>query len=195
MTEAIAPSAEKTQMRAAARRKRRDAALAHGPAAALALAGLAGALGLAQGSVVAGYWPLEGEIDPLPLMEALASRGHVLALPAVTETGGILEFRRWAPGDALESGPHGTSHPADAPPVTPGALLVPLLAFDRRGFRLGYGGGYYDRTLGGLRRGGALVAVGLAFAAQEVETVPTDSWDIPLDLIATEQGVIVTAGK
>lgn len=195
MTDATLPSADKTSMRAAARRTRRAAALSHGPAAALALAGLAEALGLPQGGVVAGYWPLEGEIDPLPLMEALASQGYALALPAVTETGGILEFRRWSPGDGLEAGPHGTSHPADGPPVTPAALLVPLLAFDRRGFRLGYGGGYYDRTLGDLRRGGALLAIGLAFAAQEVGCVPTDPWDIPLDMIATEQGVIVTAGK
>lgn len=194
MTEPI-PPLSKTDLRRQARQRRREAALSCGPAAALALAGLAGGLGLPERAVVAGYWPLEGEIDPLPLMTALAARGHVLALPAVTETGGILEFRRWAPGDALESGPRGTSHPADAPPVIPDAVLVPLLAFDRRGFRLGYGGGYYDRTLGGLRRGGALVAVGLAFAAQEVETVPTDPWDIPLDLIATELGVIVTAGK
>lgn len=194
MTQPI-PPLSKIGLRRLARQRRREAALSCGPAAALALAGLAGALDLPEGGVVAGYWPLAGEIDPLPLMEALAARGHVLALPAVTETGGILEFRRWAIGDALETGPHGTSHPADAPPVIPDVVLVPLLAFDRRGFRLGYGGGYYDRTLGGLRRGGALLAVGLAFAAQEVETVPTDSWDIPLDLIATELGVIVTAGK
>ncbi|WP_237051503.1 5-formyltetrahydrofolate cyclo-ligase [Magnetospirillum sp. ME-1] len=182
-------------MRPIARQRRRDEAAANGPAAALALAGLAGALGLPEASVVAGYWPLEGEIDPVPLMEALASRGHVLALPAVTETGGILEFRRWTPGETLEAGPHGTRHPPAVPPVIPGVVLAPLLAFDRRGFRLGYGGGYYDRTLGELRRSGAILAIGLAFAAQEVGTVPTDPWDIPLDLIATEQGVIVTAGK
>ncbi|EME68177.1 5-formyltetrahydrofolate cyclo-ligase [Paramagnetospirillum caucaseum] len=194
MTESI-PPLDKTDLRRVARQRRREVALAQGPAAARALAGLAGALGLAARAVVAGYWPLEGEIDPLPLMEALAARGHVLALPAVTETGGILEFRRWSPGEALETGPHGTRHPAAAPPVVPAALLVPLLAFDRRGFRLGYGGGYYDRTLAGLCRDGRILTVGLAFATQEVDTVPTDPWDIPLDLIATEQGVIVTAGK
>lgn len=77
--------------------------------------------------------------------------------------------------------------------MAPAALLVPLLAFDRRGFRLGYGGGYYDRTLAELRRGGSILAVGLAFAAQEVERVPADPWDMPLDLVATEQGVIVMA--
>jgi len=194
MTESI-PPLSKTELRRIARRTRRDAMARLGTAAGRALAGLAAGLGLPDGAVLAGYWPLEGEIDPVPLMEALAARGHTLALPAVTETGGILEFRRWIPGESLEDGPHGTRHPADAPAVTPNALLVPLLAFDRRGFRLGYGGGYYDRTLAGLRRNGEVVAVGLAFAAQEVESVPTDPWDIPLDLIATEQGVIVTAGK
>ncbi|BAE52028.1 5-formyltetrahydrofolate cyclo-ligase [Paramagnetospirillum magneticum AMB-1] len=145
--------------------------------------------------VVAGYWPLGDEIDPRPLMDALAARGHVLALPTVTQSGGILEFRPWSPGEALEPGPHGTWHPVARPPVGPQVLLVPLLAFDTRGFRLGYGGGYYDRTLGQLRRDGAVCAIGLAFAAQEVDTVPTDPWDIALDLIATEHGVIVTAAK
>lgn len=196
MTDPIS-ALSKTDLRRIARQTRRAEAARLGLAAPLALAGLADALGLPEKACVAGYWPLEGEIDPVPLMEALAARGHVMALPVVTETGGILQFRRWVPGEDLEPGPHGTRHPAAAQPVmTPGVLLVPLLAFDRRGFRLGYGGGYYDRTLGNLRRGGAAgIAVGLAFAAQEVENVPTDPWDIALDLIATEQGVIVTAAR
>lgn len=189
------PPISKTELRQIARLKRRDEAVARGPSAARALAGLADSLGLTQGLVVAGYWPLEGEMDSRPLMEALAARGHNLALPVVARAGGALEFRPWAPGDPLEPGPHGTLHPVAQPPLVPQALLVPLLAFDRRGFRLGYGGGYYDRTLGDLRRGGGIVTVGLAFAAQEVEHVPTDEWDIPLDLIATELGVIVTAGQ
>jgi 5-formyltetrahydrofolate cyclo-ligase len=195
MTESIAPSSDKTKMRDAARLKRREEALVRGPAAARALAGLVEALNLPKASVVAGYWPLESEMDCRPLMEALAARGHPLALPVVLKAGGALEFRPWVPGEALEPGPHGTHHPPPRPPLVPQAVLVPLLAFDRRGFRLGYGGGYYDRTLGALRRGGGMVTVGLAFAAQEVERVPADEWDIPLDLIATEQGVIVTAGQ
>lgn len=191
--ETVSPS-PKSELRAAARRVRREVAVRLGDAAGAALAGLAGQLGLPPGAVVAGYWPLEGEIDPLPLMAALARLGHPLALPVVAEAGGALEFRRWSPGEVLEAGPHRTRHPpASAGTMTPAALLVPLLAFDRRGFRLGYGGGYYDRTLAGLRRGGDIRAVGLAFAAQEVERVPADPWDMPLDLIATEQGVIVTA--
>ena len=195
MTDPIS-ALSKTDLRRIARQTRRDEAARLGRAAALALAGLADGLGLPEGACVAGYWPLEGEIDPVPLMEVLAARGHVLALPVVTETGGVLQFRRWAPGEDLEPGPHGTRHPAASQGfITPTILLVPLLAFDRRGFRLGYGGGYYDRTLAQLRRGGILLAIGLAFAAQEVESVPTDPWDIALDFIATEQGVIVTAAK
>ena len=195
MTDPIS-ALSKTDLRRIARQTRRDEAARLGSGAALALAGLADALGLPEGACVAGYWPLEGEIDPVPLMEALAARGHVLALPVVTETGGALQVRRWAPGEDLEPGPHGTRHPAAAQAfITPTALLVPLLAFDRRGFRLGYGGGYYDRTLAQMRRGGILLAIGLAFAAQEVDNVPTDPWDIALDFIATEQGVIVTAAK
>lgn len=184
----------KTELRAAARRTRREAAARQGDAAGAALAGLAASLRLPPGAVVAGYWPLDGEIDPRPLMAALAGLGHPLALPVVAERGAVLEFRRWSPGEALEPGPHRTRHPpVSAGTVAPAALLVPLLAFDRRGFRLGYGGGYYDRTLAGLRRGGTILAAGLAFAAQEVERVPADPWDMPLDLVATEQGVIVMA--
>jgi 5-formyltetrahydrofolate cyclo-ligase len=194
MTETI-PPLSKADLRRVARQTRRDAMARLGSGAGPALAGLADALCLPPTCVVAGYWPLEGEMDSRPLMEALAARGHRLALPVVTKAGGALEFRPWAPGEALEPGPHGTLHPVARPPLVPQALLVPLLAFDRRGFRLGYGGGYYDRTLGDLRRGDGIVTVGLAFAAQEVECVPTDAWDIPLDLIATELGVIVTAGK
>ncbi|KIL97014.1 5-formyltetrahydrofolate cyclo-ligase [Paramagnetospirillum magnetotacticum MS-1] len=193
MTE-TSPPLTKTRLRQLARRTRAEAAL-RDPGAGRSLAGLVHSLGLAPKMVVAGYWPLKGEMDPLPLMEALAAEGHLLALPAVTETGGTLEFRPWTPGEVLEPGPHGTRHPSAASPIVPQALLVPLLAFDRRGFRLGYGGGYYDRTLSDLRRRGAVPAIGLAFAAQEVERVPTDPWDIALDLVATELGVIVTAAK
>lgn len=184
----------KARLRTLARRTRREAWSRLGPDAAAVLASLAGGLSLPAGAVVAGYWPLDGEMDCVPLMDALAAKGHPLALPVVVETGGALEFRPWALGQTLEDGPHNTRHPAAAPPVIPGVVLVPLLAFDRRGFRLGYGGGYYDRTLAGLRQGGAgPLTVGLAFAAQEIERVPTDPWDVELDKIATELGVIVTA--
>lgn len=143
-------------------------------------------------AVVAGYWPLAGEIDPVPLMLRLAKRGCRLALPAVIGRGRPLVFRAWAPGDALEAGEHGTHHPAaHAPELVPALVLVPLLAFDRQGFRLGYGGGYYDRTLESLRQSAHLTTIGIAFAAQEVPAVPRDGHDQRLDGVATENGLMM----
>lgn len=167
---------------------RRIAFLQGGEAAALAVAGRVQA---AAGTVVAGYWPMGDEIDPRPLMQRLEETGCRLALPVVAARGQALDFRAFSFGDALEPGPHGTVHPpAAAAPLVPELLLVPLLAFDRRGFRLGYGGGYYDRTLESLRRKGHVRAVGLAFAAQEVPAVPVDGHDQRLDAIATELELI-----
>lgn len=141
--------------------------------------------------MVGGYWPLPGELDPRPLMEALAARGAALALPVVVAPDAPLAFRGWSSGDRLESGPHGTAHPTQAAPLlVPTLLLVPLLAFDAKGFRLGFGGGYYDRTLDALRRGGGVVAVGLAFAAQQSPALPSDPWDQPLDIVFTEEGLL-----
>lgn len=137
------------------------------------------------GNVVAGYWPLPGEIDMRPALVALHELGHVVALPVTPPKGNPLSFRRWAPGDALLPGRFGTCHTA-GDPVQPDVLLVPLLAFDAAGRRLGYGGGYYDRTL--AARPGAL-AVGCAFAAQQVAQVPTDAHDRRLHAVATEAGI------
>lgn len=147
---------------------------------------------LPPGEVVAGYWPMGDEIDPRPLMAELARRGRNLALPVVAARGQALTFRAWSPGDRLEPGPHGTAHPiAGAAERIPDLLLVPLLAFDRAGFRLGYGGGYYDRTLETLRARAQVKAIGLAFAAQEVAIIPRDGHDQRLDGILTEDGLIM----
>lgn len=152
-------------------------------------------LPVAVGAVVAGYWPMAGEMDPRPLMARLAERGAVLALPVVVERDRHLDFRLWAPGDELEPGDHGTFHPScQAPLVSPTVVLVPLLAFDRRGFRLGYGGGYYDRTLESLRACSQVMTVGIAFADQEVASVPQDERDQRLDWVATERGLIKVEG-
>ncbi|MCR6628956.1 MAG: 5-formyltetrahydrofolate cyclo-ligase [Magnetospirillum sp.] len=170
---------------------RRQACAEGGEAAALQLAALAPGLRLVRDSIVAGYWPMGDEIDPRPLMRALAGQGCRLALPVVTAPGQRLDFRAFAFGDVLEPGPHGTLHPAmAAAAVVPDALLVPLLAFDRGCFRLGYGGGYYDRTLESLRKNAQVRTIGLAFAAQEVAVVPRDGHDQRLDAIATENGLI-----
>jgi 5-formyltetrahydrofolate cyclo-ligase len=140
------------------------------------------------GAIIAGYWPMGEEMDPRPLMLALASRGHPLALPVTPPRGQPLSFRAWAPGAALRAGPMGTSEPAEGTALRPDILLVPLLAFDRAGRRLGYGGGYYDRTLATLP---GAKAIGIAYAGQEMPEVPSGPQDFRLPLIATEAGVIV----
>jgi 5-formyltetrahydrofolate cyclo-ligase len=152
---------------------------------------LDGAEHLASSAVVAAYWPMRGEIDVLLLLHALAMRGHVTALPVVVAPRRPLLFRRWAPGDALAEGAYGTRHPVEtAPEVRPHCLLVPLLAFDRRGNRLGYGGGFYDRTIAALRATGGVVTVGVAYAGQEVARVPAEPHDQLLDWVVTEHEVI-----
>ena len=144
---------------------------------------LASPLMPAPGAIVAGFWPLPGEIDVRPLLHALAENGCLLCLPETPPRGSPLLFRQWTPGEALQLGRFGTRH-STGPVVTPETLLVPLLAFDRSGARLGFGGGYYDRTLPTLPHSRA---IGCAFAAQEVPAVPTEPFDVPLDAVVTEQ--------
>jgi 5-formyltetrahydrofolate cyclo-ligase len=142
-----------------------------------------------RGKKIAGYWPLGEEIDPRPALEAAARAGAVTALPVVAGQGQVLIFRAWTPGDVLDPGPFGTMHPnARAALVCPEALLVPLIAFDLTGNRLGYGAGYYDRTIAGLRAGGGVTAVGLAYEVQRVDAVPADAHDQPLDAVITPSG-------
>jgi len=137
------------------------------------------------GSVVAGFWPIQDEIDIRPLLAALHGRGHPLALPVTGRRGEALVFRAWTPGEPLLPGRFGTSHPAGEV-VTPDVLLIPLLAFDAEGHRLGYGGGFYDRTLallpGSLR-------IGCAFASQELDSVPQGPYDQTLHAVVTEAGL------
>lgn len=137
------------------------------------------------GAIVTGYWPMVHEIDILPLLEALAARGQKLCLPETTEPGMPLRFRAWAPGVKMVQGRYKTWHPEGAKMV-PDILLIPLLAFDRHGHRLGYGGGYYDRTLSRLPRA---LRIGCAFAAQEVAAVPCADTDLTMHAIATESAL------
>jgi 5-formyltetrahydrofolate cyclo-ligase len=139
------------------------------------------------GAIVSGFWPMGQEIDIRPLLHELYARGHPILLPVTPKRGEPLTFRHWRPGDPLIREKFGTMAPT-GPVGVPGFLLVPLLAFDRRGHRLGYGGGYYDRTLAALP--GAF-ALGCAYAVQEVEAVPTAPYDVRLDAVATEDGVIL----
>ncbi len=135
---------------------------------------------------VAGVWPLPGEIDLRPLLAVLFARGHSVLLPETTRRGLALRFRRWRPGATMRAGRFGTHHPQGAPAV-PQALLVPLLAFDARCHRLGYGGGYYDRTLAALP---GVPAIGYGWAAQQVAAVPVGPHDRALDCVVTETGLV-----
>lgn len=146
---------------------------------------LVGALAPHEGQVLAGYWPMRDEADPRPAMAA--HRGPV-CLPVVTGRDRPLSFRLWQ-GEALQPGPRGTSHPSDsAPQMRPDILIVPLAGFDLAGNRLGYGGGFYDRTLEMLRETGPVRAIGLAYACQQVPNIPAEAFDQPLDLIVTDLG-------
>ena len=180
---------EKKALREEARR-RRATLFASQPDFAAEISKFAPEIAAVRVGVVAGYVPLDEEADPGMLMDALARMGRTLALPCVASRGAPLLFRRWANGDLLLANTFGIPEPVpESSPIVPALVLVPLLAFDSTGHRLGYGGGYYDRTLDQLRRGGDLVAIGVAFAGQEVEELPRASHDHMLDMIVTERGV------
>lgn len=139
--------------------------------------------------IVALYWPMGEELDARPLVQILLRQGRAVALPATPPKGAPLTFRRFTPETTLRPGPFKTSEPpAAAPALTPKVVFAPLLAFDGAGRRLGYGGGYYDRTLQSLRAAGPVKAYGLAYAGQEVSRTPTDALDEPLDGVVTERG-------
>lgn len=147
---------------------------------------LAALLARHPGATVAGYWPIRDEADPRP---AMLTHPGPQCLPVVLAPATPLLFRRWRPGDPLEGGGLGTWHPPDsAEAVTPDVVIVPLAGFDAAGGRLGYGGGFYDRTLELLRGRGPVLAAGFAFGAQEVGVIPAEVTDQPLDLIITEDG-------
>ncbi len=165
-------------------------------AAAAAIAARAFPLPVAPGAIVSGFMPIKSEINPLPLMQKLSGAGARLALPRIVGRGHPLSMHAWAFGAPLERGQWGIREPAaDAPEVDPDILLVSLLAFDRAGYRLGFGAGYYDMTLAALRARKATVAVGIAFAAQEVPAVPRTERDARLDLVLTEREVIDLRGR
>jgi 5-formyltetrahydrofolate cyclo-ligase len=144
---------------------------------------------LPAGCVVAGYRALPGEIDPEPLMRHLASRGAELALPVTQAPDGPLLFLAWSPGDPLQRAAFGVEEPTGkAPARHPDLVLVPLLGVDRHGMRIGFGKGYYDRTLARLRTLAPVRAVGLAFSEQRLDSVPFDDHDQPLDALVTDSG-------
>jgi 5-formyltetrahydrofolate cyclo-ligase len=179
------PVALKAELRRAARQRRADAAAAAPNAAQAIMRLLLDSPIIPDRAVIAGYVPVRDEIDPMPLLEALAQT-HICALPSV-DAGRALTFRQWRPRMALVPERYGISAPPlDAPSILPDIVLVPLLAFDRLGHRLGYGGGHYDATLAELRTARPVKAVGLAYAAQQIDRIPAETWDQALDYIVTE---------
>ena len=179
----------KRKARAAASKRRAEAHTELKDQAGVALAGrgLPGGLHLQTG-IVSGFIPYKSEITTVPLMNRLRREGWETCLPIVIAQEQPLIFRAWAPGDPLVPGVWDIPMPPEAAPeMLPDVLLVPMLAFDRRGYRLGYGGGFYDRTLEKLRALKKVVAIGVAYSAQMVDEVPIGIHDAPLDYVMTEQ--------
>lgn len=167
--------------------------VAHGAGAAAALAARDHflAAGLGQGArIAAAYRPIRTEIDPTPLMLALRDQGVRLCVPVILGPARPLVFREWTPDSPMVPGAFGAAIPANGADLVPDLCLVPLLSFDAAGWRLGYGGGFYDRTLAGLRAAGGVRACGFAYAAQQVDAVITEPTDQRLDAIVTEAGVL-----
>ena len=183
-------AAAKKALRAEAAARRAAAFAAAPDAASAACARLVEAVSPEPPRIVSAYRPIGEEIDPAAACAALCAAGARGCLPVVAGRGRPLLFRFWAEGEPLIRASFGVEIPERDDPAEPDLLIVPLLAFDRRGYRLGYGGGFYDRTLAGFRAARPIRAVGLAFAAQEVEAVPTEPTDMPLDLIVTEAETI-----
>jgi len=181
----------KAQLRAALRARRDALPPGERQAAAEAIAARTFPLPVGPSTIVSGFMPLKSEINTLPLLEKLAGAGASLALPVVVGRGKPLIMRAWGWGEPLGGGVWGIREPRpEAPEVEPDILLVPLLAFDRRGQRIGYGAGYYDMTIARLRTRKPITAIGIAFAAQEVANVPANGFDAPLDLVLTEREVV-----
>jgi 5-formyltetrahydrofolate cyclo-ligase len=182
----------KAQLRTAALAARDALPVADRRRAAQAIAMRRFPVPLGEGTIVAGYSPIRSECDPVPLMRSLAGKGAQLALPVIDGKDKPLSFSEWRQGGHLVAGPFGILQPrTDAISVDPDIILVPLAAFDRDLRRIGYGAGYYDRTLAALRQQRrVVVAVGIAFAAQEVAKIPLDEHDEGLDLVLTERETI-----
>jgi 5-formyltetrahydrofolate cyclo-ligase len=153
-------------------------------------------LPVSPGTIVSGFMPLKSEINPLPLLRKLAAEGARLALPAIEGRGKPLIMRAFAFGDTLDTGQWGIREPKpDASEIAPDIMLVPLLAFDRAGRRIGYGAGYYDMTIAKFRAAKPVATVGLAYAAQEIAEVPVTERDARLDLVLTERETIDFRGS
>jgi 5-formyltetrahydrofolate cyclo-ligase len=188
---------QKRALRAAliARRAALDAPLRAAAGAAFAQIGLTFLGPTPHGTIVSAFAPLPDEARLWPLLRRLAREPYRLALPVMRGKGSALMFRAWTPGDTLEHRVWGIAEPtADKPELDPDILLVPLLAFDALGWRLGYGGGYYDRTLRALRARKSITAVGVGYDQQAVDAVPHLDYDERLDWVLRPSGPLKCAG-
>jgi len=193
MSDATETDQTKAALRAAALALRDAQPSAERAAAAAAIAGRAFPVPVAAGTIVAGFMPMKAksEINPIPLLRKLADAGASLALPAIAGRGHPVIMRAWRFGAPLKAGQWGIFEPtAEAPEVVPDIVIVPLAAFDRAGHRIGYGAGYYDMTINALRAKKKVIAVGIAYAAQEIPKVPATTRDARLDLVLTERETI-----
>jgi 5-formyltetrahydrofolate cyclo-ligase len=182
------PVTSKVELRKEARAKRLTLVRAV-PDFSRRIADLAPELPIKAGAVAAGYLPKDDEADPFALMAALEAQGHPLCLPAIVADKQLV-FRSWHGGDPTAANVYGIGEPlAGCPELIPDVVLVPLLAFDRRGHRLGYGAGYYDRVLEKLRAGRSVLAIGIAYSGQEIAFIPHSSHDHPLDMLLSEKGM------
>lgn len=181
----------KAALRAAALAKRDAMPAAERQAAAEAIAARGLPVEITPGAIVSGFMPMKSEINPLPLLRRLSAAGARLALPCIVGRGKPLIMRAWTFGDAFKAGQWGIREPVpEAPEVAPDILIVPLACFDRAGHRIGFGAGYYDMTIHALRQKKKIVAIGIAFAAQEIAQVPATERDERLDFVLTERDVI-----
>jgi 5-formyltetrahydrofolate cyclo-ligase len=187
-----AASVQKTELRALATSRRAEAFARHGATASAKLIRHGFEFVAARrGAIVSGFSAIRDEINPQPLMLALAGAGHPLALPAMQGKGKPLVFRSWSPGDEMAPAVWGIAEPlCSRPAVVPDVVLVPLLGFDARGTRLGYGGGFYDRSLQELRLAKSIVAIGVAYDEQCLDAVPHLDYDQPLDWVLTPSGLV-----
>lgn len=183
---------EKSRWRSEMRKVRRD--FARGRQAELAerivrsLSKVTAEWEITASARIAGYWPIGAEADVRPLLHRLHEMDVKCSLPVVMDTGRVLQFREWRPGDQLSDGPLGTRQPGDDRPESrPGILLVPGLAFDGNGWRLGQGGGYYDRTIADLGGRSGIFTIGVAYSCQLIEDVPHGPGDMPMNAILTEE--------
>lgn len=144
---------------------------------------------LKPGAIVAGYWPVKAELDVLVILRALLGKGHACALPHVTGEGSPLLFRQWDEKAQMVTGKFGITEPAGTATLMPDIILVPLLAFDAKGHRLGYGAGFYDRTIARLKKQKSVQAIGLAYEMQLYKTLPAEDNDVKMDMIITDRNI------